>query len=60
MRLPSQVALVTGAASGIARAVAVRFACEGALVAVWRPLTRFAPAVEEPCLPGWMCRNLTR
>lgn len=34
MRLPSQVALVTGAASGIARAVAIRFACEGAAVMV--------------------------
>lgn len=34
MRLPSQVALVTGAASGIARAVAVRFAYEGAAVMV--------------------------
>jgi NAD(P)-dependent dehydrogenase (short-subunit alcohol dehydrogenase family) len=32
MRLPSQVALVTGAASGIARAVAIRFASEGAAV----------------------------
>lgn len=34
MRLPSQVALVTGAASGIARAVAIRFAREGAGVMV--------------------------
>ncbi len=34
MRLPSQVALVTGAASGIARAVALRFAREGAAVMV--------------------------
>jgi NAD(P)-dependent dehydrogenase (short-subunit alcohol dehydrogenase family) len=34
MRLPSQVALVTGAASGIARAVAIRFAQEGAAVMV--------------------------
>jgi len=34
MRLTSQVALVTGAASGIARAVAVRFAQEGAAVMV--------------------------
>jgi len=34
MRLPSQVALVTGAASGIARAVAMRFAHEGAAVMV--------------------------
>lgn len=34
MRLPSQVALVTGAASGIARAVAIRFAGEGAAVMV--------------------------
>ena len=32
MRLSSQVALVTGAASGISRAVAVRFAHEGAAV----------------------------
>jgi NAD(P)-dependent dehydrogenase (short-subunit alcohol dehydrogenase family) len=32
MRLPSQVALVTGAASGIARAVAIRFAREGGAV----------------------------
>lgn len=32
MRLPSQIALVTGAASGIARAVAIRFAQEGAAV----------------------------
>jgi NAD(P)-dependent dehydrogenase (short-subunit alcohol dehydrogenase family) len=34
MRLPSQVALVTGAGSGIARAVAIRFAREGATVMV--------------------------
>jgi NAD(P)-dependent dehydrogenase (short-subunit alcohol dehydrogenase family) len=34
MRLPSQVALVTGAASGIARAVSMRFAREGAAVMV--------------------------
>jgi len=34
MRLPSQVALVTGAASGISRAVAIRFAKEGAAVMV--------------------------
>jgi NAD(P)-dependent dehydrogenase (short-subunit alcohol dehydrogenase family) len=34
MRLPSQVALVTGGASGIARAVAIRFAQEGAKVMV--------------------------
>jgi NAD(P)-dependent dehydrogenase (short-subunit alcohol dehydrogenase family) len=34
MRLPSQVALVTGAASGISRAVAIRFAQEGAAVMV--------------------------
>jgi NAD(P)-dependent dehydrogenase (short-subunit alcohol dehydrogenase family) len=34
MRLSSQVALVTGAASGISRAVAVRFAREGAAVMV--------------------------
>ena len=34
MRLPSQVALITGAASGIARAVAIRFAQEGAAVMV--------------------------
>jgi NAD(P)-dependent dehydrogenase (short-subunit alcohol dehydrogenase family) len=34
MRLPSQVALVTGAASGIARAVAIRFAQEGAAVMI--------------------------
>ena len=32
MRLPHQVALVTGAASGISRAVALRFAQEGAAV----------------------------
>src|SRR5579883_733547 len=32
MRLSSQVALITGAASGIARAVAIRFAQEGATV----------------------------
>lgn len=34
MRLSSQVALVTGAASGISRAVAIRFAQEGAAVVV--------------------------
>ena len=34
MRLPSQVALVTGGTSGIARAVAVRFSQEGAAVMV--------------------------
>ncbi|HET6207300.1 MAG TPA: glucose 1-dehydrogenase [Terracidiphilus sp.] len=34
MRLPSQVALITGAASGIARAVAIRFAQEGAAVMI--------------------------
>ena len=34
MRLPSQTALVTGGASGISRAVAIRFAQEGAAVMV--------------------------
>ena len=47
MRLPSQVALVTGAASGIARAVAIRFAREGAAVMVADASERGAETVDQ-------------
>jgi NAD(P)-dependent dehydrogenase (short-subunit alcohol dehydrogenase family) len=47
MRLPSQVALVTGAASGIARAVAIRFAREGATVMVADASERGADTADQ-------------
>src|SRR5258708_39394345 len=47
MRLPTQVALVTGAASGIARALAIRFAREGAAVMVADASERGAETVDQ-------------
>jgi NAD(P)-dependent dehydrogenase (short-subunit alcohol dehydrogenase family) len=47
MRLLSQVALVTGAASGIARAVAIRFAREGAAVMVADASERGAETADQ-------------
>jgi NAD(P)-dependent dehydrogenase (short-subunit alcohol dehydrogenase family) len=53
MRLPSQVALVTGGASGIARAVAFRFAQEGAAVMVADASERGGLAtVDQICASG--------
>jgi len=57
MRLPSQVALVTGAASGIARAVAVRFAREGAAVMVADESEHGGvETVEQICASGGTAR----
>jgi NAD(P)-dependent dehydrogenase (short-subunit alcohol dehydrogenase family) len=47
MRLPSQIALITGAASGIARAVAIRFAREGAAVMVADASDRGAETADQ-------------
>src|SRR6516162_5510678 len=53
MRLPSQVALVTGAASGIARAVAIRFAREGVAVMAADTSERGgSETVEQICAAG--------
>ena len=53
MKLPGQVALVTGAASGIARAVAVRFAREGASVlAADGNVAGSRETVEQICAAG--------
>jgi NAD(P)-dependent dehydrogenase (short-subunit alcohol dehydrogenase family) len=53
MRLSSQVALVTGAASGISRAVAIRFAQEGAAVMVADASERGGKeTVEQICSAG--------
>lgn len=67
MRLPSQVALVTGAASGIARAVAIRFAQEGAAVMVADADERggmdTASEIRRegwPCSRAWTCPRRTR
>ncbi len=48
MRLPGKVGIVTAAASGMGRAGALRFACEGAAVAVVdRDETRSTAVVRE-------------
>ena len=54
MRLEGRVALVTGAASGIGRAVAVRFAAEGARVALLDKAdeTALDPVAEEIAQAG--------
>jgi NAD(P)-dependent dehydrogenase (short-subunit alcohol dehydrogenase family) len=47
MRLKDRVALITGAASGIGKAIAVKFACEGALIVIADKDDAAIPAAVE-------------
>ena len=57
MQLKNQVALITGAGQGIGKAIALRFAREGADIAIADINTETAQATADEIQP--FCRGIT-